>query len=202
MLAIYIALTVIGSILLLWFGWGLLSPYIWEQPEYKVEKRLGKTQIRKYAPTRILITETSLWGNAFGVLSSYIFGNNEENIKIAMMTPVQSIRDSDKGTYRMVFFLPKKWKNKKLPAPKGTNITFQTQNSKLIATVRYYGLQSRAKRENAEKILMHELKEHHYFTLGQPFLFQYSDPLVPPPLRRSEVGVIVYKNQGLSDSMV
>ena len=195
MRGIYIALIVIGIIIFLWFGWGFLSPFIWEQPDYNVLKRLGKTEIREYAPTRILITETSLWGNAFGVLSSYIFGDNKENKKIAMTTPVQSTRDTEKGTYRMVFFLPKKWKNKKLPTPKGTNITFQTQDSKLIATVRYYGLQNRSKRENAEKILMRELQENNYSPLGQPFLFQYSDPLVPPPLRRSEVGIIVYKKE-------
>ena len=61
--------------------------------------------------------------------------------------------------------------------------------------MRYYGLQNRVKRENAEKILIQELKNNDYFTLGEPFLFQYSDPFVPPPLRRSEVGIIVYKNE-------
>jgi len=192
----WIFLIIIGVFLIMWFGWGILSPFIWEQPKYQVKEKLGKVQIREYAPTRILITETSFDGNAFGVLSSYIFGENKENQKIAMTTPVLSERNPENNSYRMVFFLPEKWKDRQLPTPKtGTNITFQTQDKKLIAAIRFYGLLSRRRRQNSENILLNTLKRNGYFTLGQPFLFQYSDPFVPPPLRRNEVGIIVYKKE-------
>ncbi|MFX0019835.1 MAG: hypothetical protein ACFFAK_15845 [Promethearchaeota archaeon] len=62
---IIIVVIVAVGIISLWFAWGLISPYIWEQTEYEVLRRLDKVEIRQYSQSKILTTRASTLNNAF-----------------------------------------------------------------------------------------------------------------------------------------
>ncbi|MBN2156800.1 MAG: heme-binding protein [Candidatus Lokiarchaeota archaeon] len=188
---IWIFVIILGGFLLLWFGWGIISPFIWEKPEYEVIKKFGRVEIRRYEPARVLVTESNSFSTAFSTLSGFIFGNNVEKKKVAMTTPVLTEQTED-NKLRMVFFVPKKFadQRKKLPTPYGKDIVIQSQDQKYIAAVRFRGRFNKQKRKKYEKILIERLKLDNIETVGQPLIMQYSDPFVPSPLRINEIGII------------
>ncbi len=188
---IFIILIVVGVIIGLWIAWGIISPHIWEQPEYEVKEKEGKFEIRRYKDAKILSTTTSEFNNAFSVLSSYIFGKNKEKEKIAMTSPVLTEMETD-NTMKMVFFIPKKYRNKQMPTPYSDDIEFSTQNARDVAVVRFHGLMTVKKREKNLDKLLELLTRKEIQTKGSAFYMNYSDPFVPPPLRINEIGIEIY----------
>lgn len=188
---IFIILIVVGVIIGLWIAWGIISPHIWEQPEYEVKEKEGKFEIRRYKDAKILSTTTSEFNNAFSVLSSYIFGKNKEKEKIAMTSPVLTEMENDKKM-KMVFFIPKKYENKEMPTPYSDDIDFSTQNARDVAVVRFHGLMTVKKREKYLEKLLELLARKEIQTKGGAFYMNYSDPFVPPPLRINEIGIELF----------
>ncbi|MEJ2252359.1 MAG: heme-binding protein [Candidatus Lokiarchaeota archaeon] len=169
----------------IWFAWGLISPHIWEQPAYKVVERFDKAEIRHYYPTKVIITEDSTDGNAFSKLASFIFGENREKEKIAMTAPVVS-ESGKKDPVKMMFFLPKKYNEEDIPTPKNDEILIQDLPAWNAGVIRFYGRMTEKKRKKYERKLLEILKQYNYEQINESFLMQYSDPFVPPPLRRNE----------------
>lgn len=190
---ITIILIVAAVIISLWFAWGLISPHIWEQPEYTVLKRLDKVEIRKYHQSKIITTRASTSNSAFSKLASYIFGNNKEKEKIAMTTPVLT-ETTDDNDIRMVFYLPKKYENKNNPTPFLEDIKTERQDERIVAILRFYGRMNKNKWEKYIEKLLDNLKKNKVQTKGNLFYLNYSDPFVPPPLRRNEIGIEVGLN--------
>ena len=185
---IFIILIVVGVILGLWIAWGIISPHIWEQPEYELKEKEGKFELRRYKDAKILSTTTSQFNNAFSVLSSYIFGKNKEKEKIAMTSPVLTEMETD-NKMKMVFFIPKKYRNKQMPTPYSDDIEFSTQNARDVAVIRFHGFMTEKKRERYLDKLLEILKKKSIQTKGSAFYMNYSDPFVPPPLRINEIGI-------------
>lgn len=62
-------------------------------PEYVVEKTIGKLEIRNYEPwivaeTVVRSTQEDAGNEAFHILAGYIFGKNDQKVKIEMTAPV------------------------------------------------------------------------------------------------------------------
>ncbi len=185
---IVIILIVVAVIISLWFAWGVISPHIWEQPEYEILEQLDKVEIRKYKQSKILTTYAFTSNNAFSKLASYIFGKNKEKEKIAMTTPVLT-ETTDNNEVRMAFYLPKKYENKDTPTPFMEDIKTEKQAERNVAIIRFYGRMTEKKREKYIDKLLEILEENHIQTQGSLFFLNYSDPFVPPPLRRNEIGI-------------
>jgi len=186
-----IVLIIIGALIGIWFAWGILSPHIWEQPEYEVEAKEGKFELRRYKDVKILFTTTSKFNNAFSVLSSYIFGKNKEKEKIAMTSPVLTEMQNE-DTMRMTFFVPKKYDDKEMPTPYSDEIKFSIQKGRDVAVIRFHGFMSEKKREKYLDKLLEILERKNIKTKGSAFYMNYSDPFVPPPLRINEIGIEIY----------
>jgi len=186
-----IVLIVVGALIGIWFLWGIISPHIWEQPEYELKEKEGKFELRRYKDARILSTTTSEFNNAFSVLSSYIFGKNKEKEKIAMTSPVLTEMQNE-DTMRMSFFLPKKYDDKEIPTPYSDEIEFSTQKGRDVALIRFHGFMSEKKREKYLDKLLGILEKKAIQTKGSAFYMNYSDPFVPPPLRINEIGIEIY----------
>jgi hypothetical protein len=186
-----IILIIVGAILGLWVAWGIISPHIWEQPEYEIIEKEGKFELRRYKEAKILSTTTSQFNNAFSVLSSYIFGKNKEKEKIAMTSPVLTEMEND-SKMKMVFFIPKKYRNKQMPTPYSDDIEFSTQDARDVAVIRFHGFMTEKKREIYLDKLLEILKIKGIQTKGSAFYLNYSDPFVPPPMRINEIGIEVY----------
>lgn len=184
---------VAASIISLWFAWGVISPHIWEQPEYEVLEQLDKVEIRKYKKSKILTTRAFTSNNAFSKLASYIFGKNKEKEKIAMTTPVLT-ETTENNEVRMVFYLPKKYEDKNTPTPLMEDIKTERQAERNVAIIRFHGRMTEKKREKYIDKLLEILGANNVETQGSLFFLNYSDPFVPPPLRRNEIGIGVNLN--------
>jgi hypothetical protein len=187
---IVIIFIVIAVIISLWFAWGLISQHIWEQPEYEVLKKFDKVELRQYKKAKILITNAPSSSNAFSKLSSYIFGKNKEKEKIAMTAPVLT-ENANNDEIRMVFYLPKTYEKRETPTPFMEDIKTEWQNERNVAVIRFYGRFTEKKREKFIEKLLAILQENNIETKGSLFYMNYSDPFVPPLLRRSEIGIEV-----------
>lgn len=72
----------------------------------------------------------------FSILANYIFGNNENNQKIAMTSPVAMTLED---TMTMMFMVPKELNKDNLPQPNNAEITFVEEPAKTVAVITFGG---------------------------------------------------------------
>lgn len=90
---------IILVLLFVWALWSYLAIARIEEPSYTIEDKLGKIEVRKYAP--YLVAETTVSGSmrsglnsGFQIIANYIFGDNTKKSDIAMTAPV--LEESEK----------------------------------------------------------------------------------------------------------
>lgn len=133
-----------------------------EQLEYKVIKKYGKFEVRKYEPAIFSSVKLGKKGykeasrEGFGILAGYIFGSNESNETIAMTSPV-TMELGD--TTKMLFMVPKTYKLESLPNPKNNKIIFEKHEEKMIAAITFDGFADNDKIEYYKSILIAELEK-------------------------------------------
>ena len=86
-------------------------------------------------------------GNPFSTLFRYISGDNQNNEKIEMTTPVYMYQED--GTSAMEFVLPNKYMEKDAPTPSAANVKIYESKPGYYAAVRYGGY------SNASKVKIH-----------------------------------------------
>jgi len=157
-----------------------------EEPYYAVLRTLEKAvEIREYDPQIRATSQMGQENRSFGVLSEYIFGNNDRSEQIGMTAPVITHRD------KMSFIMPKRYNLESLPKPLNDQIEIDQVQKCKVAVIRFSGFTSPKKMdEEAEKLLM-ALESNEIRTKGEPFLMRYNPPWTLPFLRRNEVAVEV-----------
>ena len=91
----------------------------YETQDYQVIDQIDKIEIRYYpSAPMIRVSSNQSRNNNFGKLFRYIAGNNNNEEKIAMTTPVY-MTDQSKT---MEFVLPKKFLSGKIPVPKDNDV--------------------------------------------------------------------------------
>ena len=80
-----------------------------EIQSYSIIQKIGDAEIRFYPPVMMAKYNDIIQGSGFGKLFGYISGNNSNNTKIAMTTPVHM--EKKKGENSMAFVLPKNFKD-------------------------------------------------------------------------------------------
>ena len=157
-----------------------------KEPSYVVLRTLEKAiEIREYDPQIRATSQMGQENRSFGVLSEYIFGNNDRNEQIGMTAPVVTHRD------KMSFIMPKRYNLESLPKPLNAQIEIDQVQRSIVAVIRFSGFTSPKKMdEEAEKLLM-ALEGNEIRTKGDPFLMRYNPPWTLPFLRRNEVAVEV-----------
>lgn len=114
-----------------------------ETPEYEVLRVLArKVEIRRYP--ELILAQTRLDSNSYSENSSlgfrrvagYIFGGNEQGVKIAMTTPV--VMEMGSQT-EMAFVMPKQYNIDALPDPSNPNVTIGKKNARTLAVLRFGG---------------------------------------------------------------
>ncbi|MEM8488532.1 MAG: heme-binding protein [Bacteroidota bacterium] len=176
-------LILIGAGVALWGGWGVYISATTEEPPYKVlEQFEEKVEIRQYEEQTWISTRSGERNAAFGVLASYIFGQNEKQESIAMTAPV--IMDDN-----MSFILPEGYSEANVPAPDGQAMDFKTVPARKVATIRFSGWATARRVADHTEKLMVVLEDNGVETDGEPFLMQYNPPMTLPMMRRNEVGI-------------
>ena len=113
-----------------------------EKYPFKELKKVDGISIRQYE-ARLFVSvtmKTNVYEQSskegFSKLAGYIFGNNSNNQKIAMTSPVSvSLED----TMSMRFMIPKGYKKEDLPNPNLSEIGFIEESDKKVAVIRFGG---------------------------------------------------------------
>lgn len=146
---------------------------------YIVNKKYDLFEIRNYEAS--LFTSVKLStneykkasGKGFSILAGYIFGDNEQNEKIAMTSPVaMSLDDS----MTMMFLVPKKNKKETLPRPNKSQIAFVEVPAKTVAAITFGGWANDKKIEKYKEKLKSALDAKGIACTNRFYLLGYNAP--------------------------
>lgn len=146
---------------------------------YKVEKEYENFEVRTYEAS--LFTSVKLNSSdyksssskGFSILAGYIFGDNKENEKIAMTSPVaMPLEDS----MTMMFLVPKKFNKENLPEPNQKRIEFKEVPSKRVAAIEFGGWADDEKIATHKQELIEALKKQGIQHNGNFYFLGYNAP--------------------------
>ena len=145
----------------------------YETQEYEVVDEIDKIEIRYYpSAPMIRVSSNQSRNNNFGKLFRYIAGNNNNEEKIAMTTPVY-MSDQSKT---MEFVLPKKFLSGEIPVPNDNDVEAYISEPKYYAAIKYSGYSNNKKEENYRKELVKAIENSNLKILSEYFVLSYDAP--------------------------
>jgi hypothetical protein len=170
------------------------------QQPYKEIRSIGAVEIRFYPEAVMASVKSDQSGYGAGSnknfrkLAAYIFGDNQQQSKIAMTAPVH-MDWNDKGS-SMSFVMPEGYNLQNLPRPKASDIQLHTSEEEYVAVLQFGGYASDKAIEEKKAELENLLKKagiHHdgnfrYLGYNAPWDFMN---------RRNEVIVRISKEDAL-----
>jgi len=161
----------------------------YEEANYEVMKKNEIYEIRKYSDRLAIEAEISNQGSSFRKLFKYISGDNENNEKIKMTTPVTQIEK--KGNMTMQFYLPSRFNKDNIPSPSNSDVKILNIKGGYYATIIYSGRASDKNFIKHKNILENELKKDNISILSPPIKATYNNPFTLPLLRRNEAMFVI-----------
>ncbi|WP_347989635.1 heme-binding protein [Methylomonas sp. AM2-LC] len=178
-----------------------------EEAPFTLISQQGDIQIRQYPA--IVVAETEVEANyassgsiGFNRLAGYIFGNNIQNQKMAMTTPVFRENAGEKmdmtapvfqqavdNKWLMSFVMPSGYDLTNLPTPLDKQVVLKETPTKKVAVLRYSGSLTVERIAEQSQILSDWLTEHHYRQLSKPRSAAFDPPWTLPALRRNEIHI-------------
>jgi len=149
-------------ILLIFFAKNLFS--LDAEKNYKLIKKVENIEIRKYKNSIYAgyIPKNEKERNiSFRKVASFIFGDNTNNEKISMTSPVVIKLHNN---YEMAFLMPKKYNLENLPKPGDKEINIYTEPGSLKACIKYSGYTNNSieyKKINELKKMLLKYKYNH-----------------------------------------
>jgi hypothetical protein len=143
---------------------------------------------RKYSEFKVAKTD-SMSGEGFNTLANYIFGGNEDSMKMEMTTPVLTSEGS------MSFILDA---DVEPPAPEDATVEIETIPSRVVAVKSFPGLVTSSEVDRQKEKLLSALENAEVAVQedAEPFVLQYNSPLTIPWRRRNEIAVVVVFEEG------
>lgn len=171
-----------------------------EEPEFEVIKRDGPVELRRYSKQlRASITlqqrnYEEFCEDAFRILASYLFGENQSGKKIPMTSPVL-IQPNIDQSWTMSFILPARCNFQNLPEPIHSDIRLKYVDSYEAVALSYTGNNTPNKIKANQEILAKWLLSHKFVRKDGPFIVaQYDAPFVIPFLKKNEIQVKIAVN--------
>ena len=145
----------------------------YETQEYQVIDQIDKIEIRYYpSAPMIRVSSNQSRNNNFGKLFRYIAGNNNNEEKIAMTTPVYMSNQSK----TMEFVLPKRFLSGDIPVPNDNDVETYISEHKYYAAIKYSGYSNNKKEENYRQELVKILQNNNLKTMSEHFVLSYDAP--------------------------
>ena len=147
----------------------------YETQKYDVVLKDNNFEIRYY-PSVIkakVISENGA-NNNFMKLFKYISGNNSNNEKIAMTTPVYLSKEDNINSIE--FVMPAKHNMDNISKPNDENIKIYESKAGHYASVRFSGWGNRKKIKNYSNILYDKLNVLDIKHIGSPYFVSYNSP--------------------------
>jgi len=182
--AMLILLLVIAGV-----GWRMTARTSYETAAYSVLESDGPFEIRDYPDLMLVTTPMNSQGsdNSFGRLFGYISGRNENDLKVAMTTPVFMKPEGRDADGQMGFVVPEKVSSEHIPNPTDENVQIQERDGGRFAVIRFSGrtdLELRAKNEDK---LRQWIDNKGLAGTDSVEFAGYDPPWTPNPFRRNEI---------------
>jgi hypothetical protein len=145
-----------------------------EMQSYSVIQKISGAEIRFYPPVMMAKYTSKNEGSGFGKLFGYISGNNTNNSKIAMTTPVHMEKKT--GENSMAFILPKTFTDVNTPQPNDSSLSVFEDRGGYFAAIRYSGYTNTSKEKEFTKILQKLLQKENIAASGSPKILVYNSP--------------------------
>jgi len=183
----------------------------YEEPAYTVLKKQGNIEMREYsqkliAKVNVTGTREEAASKGFRAIADYIFGNNEEQNKIAMTVPVLQERLpnndtmnnsqlSDEATlayaedsqWIISFVMPSMYTMENIPKPVNDQVTLEEAENATFITLQFSGGASSSNLADHKLELDTYIKENSVDVKGEELYAFYNAPWTPPFMRRNEV---------------
>jgi DNA gyrase inhibitor GyrI len=172
-------------------------------PDYRVLSSDGDLEIRAYPA--ITVAETVVRGprkaaltQGFGILADYIFAKSRDGEALPMTVPVLQdggdpmasdppiFDDMVEGGWRVRFVMPKGRSASNLPKPPQV-VELVEIPARRVAVIRFGGVADDDRLAKHEDRLRGWLARQAERPEAEPEYAFYNSPMIPPPLRRSEV---------------
>jgi len=161
-------------ILLLFFAKKVFS--VDGEKNYKIIKKVENIEIRQYQSaiyaSYIPLNEQER-NNSFRKVASFIFGDNTNNEKISMTSPVFI---KIHNNYEMAFLMPKKYTLANLPKPNNKDINIYTQPGTLKASINYSGYTNNSIENKKINELKKVLQKYNYSHKNDFEVLVYNSP--------------------------
>ena len=172
-------------------------------PDYRVLATDGDIELRAYPD--IIVAETMVEGprkealnQGFRALAGYIFAKSRGGEELPMTVPVlqdsgqssaaegMMFDDTAEGHWRVRFVMPEGREASDLPEPPA-GIELVEVPARRVAAIRFSGVADDDRLIEQEDLLRGWLQRRGDDVVGEPEYAFYNSPMIPPPLRRSEV---------------
>lgn len=170
-------------------GWKLTARTSYESAEFKLLESDGAFEIRDYPDLMLATTKMKSQGGdgSFGRLFGYISGKNENDVKIAMTTPVFMESESTSAEGRMGFVVPESIASKQIPNPTDSSVQIQKRDGGRFAVIRFSGrMNDESLARNSEK-LRKWIDDKGWVPCESYEFAGYDPPWTPSVLRRNEI---------------
>lgn len=148
-------------------------------------------EIRSYQPW--IVAETyvkdsfqNAGNEAFHILAGYIFGGNDEKVKIQMTAPVTQ-QQVGEGEYLIQFYMPKEWTLETLPRPNDARVNIRQLPGRRVFVQRYNGGWSASLYNKELSSIMKKMSELSLQSKGEPIWARYNSPMALAPMRTNEI---------------
>lgn len=185
---VYLSIVIV-LVAIMGVGWKMTARSSYESAAYSVVKSDGPFEIREYQDLMLVTTAMKSEGSdgSFGRLFGYISGGNDDDLKVAMTTPVFMEPEGRETSGQMGFVVPEKVSSKHIPNPTDETVQIQKRAGGRFAVIRFSGrMDQETKAKNAEKL------RQWIETKGLPGsdvveFAGYDPPWTPNPFRRNEI---------------
>lgn len=175
----------------LYFGWKFTSRSAYESAAYAVLESEESFEIRKYPDLMLATTkmqsESQGDDGSFTRLFRYIDGENNEQQKVSMTTPVFMEPSDQETPGQMGFVIPQEVEKQGIPKPASGNVNIQKRMGGQFGVIRFSGRLNRESAAEAERKLRKWLVENDRTPEGDAERAGYDPPWTPGPFRRNEI---------------
>jgi|AntRauTorckE6833_2_1112554.scaffolds.fasta_scaffold01324_5 hypothetical protein len=159
-----------------------------ETLKYDAIKKDGPIEIRRYDSFLLASTKTrknSSQDSGFRNVFNYISGNNEQDKKLSMTTPV--VTYEEKESLVTGFYISKKYTNDTVPKPSSSEVFIHELKPSLYAVIRFRGQWTNKNFDKHDKMLREYLNTHDYEVQSSRLIMRYQPPFMPGIFRRNEI---------------
>lgn len=166
------------------------------EPAHDMLLKKGRFELRAYPA--LLVAETVQTGDreratnrGFLKLASYIFAEERPGEPIEMTAPVLTEPSSDGFSgWKTRFIMPPEWTAETLPTP-GAGVEINDIPARTVAVIRFAGYADDALLAEKEAELRRWIADNGLKIRGDAEYASYNSPVIPGPLRRTEVMIEV-----------